>query len=427
MTEGRPALSDAIIEAAERGHRVPAVLLGSLMVTGIGQTLLYALLPLASRKFGLTSGQSSQVFALSALLWSLSSPFWGRIADRTAGVTILVIGMLGQALSNVAVGLTLLGALRGSVPHAAVYPALLLLRGINGILGSAVLPSAQGLALRQAPLKPRIAVVGAVATAWTVGTMTGPGFAAALAPLGLAAPLLVAAGLAAIASGVLALRTAGGSAAVVTSAGRRSALAMIRRRIWGFMIMQLAVGTAGAAVSQSTGFFVQDRLGLTAHGAATVTGIALSTLAGCNIAGQILAIRLRPAATALIAGGASAVAMASVAAVLAQTPAILVPALGVIGAGFGATTLGISTAASLMTRAGQQGAVAGTLASAGSLGAIISALAVMPFYDRFASVPFLTVAALAACVAVGSLFAPTPGRKAGGFAPSTPSGVPPPS
>ncbi len=377
-----------------------------MAVTGIGQTLLYALLPLASRRLGLTTGQSSQVFALSALLWSLSSPFWGRVADRTAGAGILVLGMLGQGLSNLAVGLTLYGALRGSVPHVAVYPALMVLRAINGVMGSAVLPSAQGLALRRAPAKPRIAVVGSVATAWTVGTMTGPGFAAALAPFGLAVPLIVAAGMAALASAVLGLRTSGGGAAVAVSARNPNVLPMIRRRIWGFMVMQLAVGTAVAIVSQSTGFFVQDRLGLPAHAAVTVTGIALSVLAGCNIAGQIFAIRLRPSATRLIGGGALAVMLASLAAVLVQVPAVLVPAMGAIGAGFGAVTLGLSTAASLMTRTSQQGAVAGTLASAGSLGAIVSALAVMPFYESYTSMPSLVVAGLCGCVGVGSLFAP---------------------
>jgi hypothetical protein len=181
---------------------------------------------------------------------------------------------------------------------------------------------------------------------------------------------------------------------------------MIRRRIWGYMLMQLAVGTASAIVSQSTGFFVQDRLGLSAHQAVTVTGIALSVLAGCNIGGQIFAIRLRPSATALIAGGALAVTLAGLAAVLVQSQAVLVPALGVVGAGFGAVTLGLSTAASLLTRSSQQGAVAGTLASAGSLGAIVSALAVMPFYENYTSLPYLTAAGLCACVGAGSLLAP---------------------
>ena len=393
--------------------RVPVVLLGSLVVTGIGQTLLYALLPLASRDLGLSTAQSSQVFALSALLWSLSSPFWGRLADRTGGGATLVLGMCGQALSNLAVGLTILGALRGSLPHGVVYPALLLLRGINGILGSAVLPSAQGLALRRAADRPRIAVVGAVATSWTIGSMTGPGFAAALAPLGLGAPLLVAAALAAIAACVLALRGGGASAGIARQSVGRTGFRLVGRRIWGFMLMQLAAGTANSVVAQSTGFFVQDRLGLSPHGAIAVTGLALSVLAACNVLAQMGAIRLRPPPLALISGGTVAVALAAVAAVLAETPSVLIPALGVIGAGFGLTTLGISTAASLLTRAAQQGSTAGALTAAGSIGAIVSALAIMPFYHNCTSLPLLAVAALAASVGAGSRFAPQ-GRRAAG-------------
>jgi MFS family permease len=392
--------------APAEGNRVPLVLLASLAVTGVGQTLLYALLPIASRRLGLTISQSSQIFALSALLWSLSSPFWGRLADRSGGVATLVAGMLGQAMSNLAVGLTIFGALRGEVRHAAVYPLLLVLRGINGMLGSAVLPSAQGLALRRAVLKPRIAVVGAVATAWTVGTMTGPGFAAALAPLGLPAPLLVAAMLAAVAAGVLGFHARGAWAPEPAGGRSHFASRMVRRRIWGFMLMQLAIGTAAAVISQSSGFFVQDRLGLSSRGAMTVTGVALSVLAACNVSGQVLAIRLRPAAPALIMGGGAALALAAMAAVMVQRPLVLIAAMGAMGAGLGVTSLGIATAASLRTRATQQGAVAGNLSSAGSLGAIVSALAVMPFYQQHTSVPYLAAAVLAGAVAAA-------GKKAG--------------
>jgi MFS family permease len=387
------------------------VLLGSLVMTGIGQTLLYALLPLASRALGLSSGQSSQIFALSALLWSLSSPFWGRVADRAGGITVLVVGMLGQGLSNLGVGLAIIGALRGIVPHGAMFPALLIMRGINGVLGSAVLPSAQGMALRRSPNAPRIAIVGAVATAWTLGSMTGPGFAAVLAPWGLAVPLLVAAGLSVVSACMLGVGLRGVAAVAPVFAPRRNALRMVRRRIWGFMAMQLTVGTASAVVGQSTGFFVQDQLGLTSHQAVGVTGIALSAAAACSITAQTLAIRLRPAAWVLVLIGALAVVGAAAAVELVRLPLVLMVAVGAMGAGFGSMTLGISTSASLLTRPGQQGAVAGSLASAGSLGAIVSALAIMPFYERLPWLPYGAVGVLGIFVAAGGFLAPRPGRQ----------------
>jgi MFS family permease len=400
----RPNVEQVSILSARQ--RVPLALLGSLVITGIGQTLLYALLPLASRELAMSGVQSSSVFALSALLWSLSSPFWGRLADRARGVTVLVMGMAGQGVSNLAVGITIYAAQRGMLPHPAVFPLLLALRGINGILGSAVLPSAQSLGLRSAPNRPRISVVGTIATSWTLGTMTGPGFAALLAPLGLASPLLCAAFLSFGAAATLGLRPAAAGGAVVSSAARPWALRMIRRRIWGFMLMQLGLGTANALVAQSTGFFVQDRLGLTAHGSVAIAGAGLSAMAACSIAAQILAIRLRPASHTLMIVGALAVALAAVGVILMPVAFVLVPALGVVGAGLGIATLGTSTAASLLTRAGQQGAVAGSLTSAGSLGAIVSALAVMPFYERIPDAPLIVVSVLAAIVAAGAVVAP---------------------
>ncbi len=392
---------------------MPPVLLGSLVVTGIGQTLLYALLPLAARSLGLTGFQSSAVFALSALFWSLSSPFWGRVSDRSRGVGVLVLGMIGQALSNVAVGATFFFAHRGQVPHGAVFPLLLVLRGINGVLGSAVLPSAQGMALRRAAGRPRISVVGTVASSWSIGTMAGPGFAAVLAPMGLGAPLFVAAGLSSLAGVVLLLGAGETGPAVASSAARPHALRFIRMRIWPLMVMSLGLGTANSIVAQSTGFFVQDRLGLSAHASIAVSGSALSLAAACSVAMQIVAIRLRPAAVTLILGGTGAVAVAVCAVVLAPVPWLLVPAMGVAGAGIGAGSLGISTAASLMTRPNQQGGVAGSLASASSLGAIVSALAVMPFYERLPDFPYLATGVLALCVVAGGFGVREAGRRHG--------------
>jgi MFS family permease len=397
-------------ESSGQRGRVPAVLLGSLAMTGIGQTLLYALLPMASRSLGLSGFQSSAVFALSALLWSLSSPFWGRISDRSRGASVLALGMIGQALSNFAVGATIYFAQHGRLPHAAVFPLLLGLRGINGMLGSAVLPSAQGLALRSAPGRPRIAVVGTIASSWSIGTMAGPGFAAVLAPLGLGAPLFAAAALSTLAGLLLLSRKAATGPAVASSAARPHALRFIRRRIWPLMIMSLGVGTANSIVAQSTGFFVQDRLGLSAHAAIAVSGAALSLAAACSLAMQILAIRLRPAATSLIIAGAAALALATAVVVLMPAAALLVPAIGLAGAGIGASALGLSTSASLMTRPDQQGGVAGSLASASSLGAIVSALAVMPFYEMLPDLPYLAAASLALGVVGGGVLV----RKAAG-------------
>lgn len=399
--------SDTMVAGTAR-QGVPLVLLGSLVITGIGQTLLYALLPLASRALSMSGQEASAVFALSSIFWSAFSPVWGRIADRSGGTWVMMLGMAGQALSNAAVGVVLLTALQGRLPHHLVFPLLLGLRGINGVLGSAVLPSAQGMALRAAPDRPRIALIGTVATCWAVGTMSGPGFAAGLAAFGLATPLFVAAGLALCAAAVMAGQGSRPGVVMAAAPQRAAMRRLIRRRIWPFMAMGLAIGTANSIVAQVTGFFVQDRLGVSEHRAVALSGISLSLVAGAAIAAQTAAIRLRPRPSLLMALGALAVGSACAAIVLMPVPGVLLGALAVAGAGLGAASLGISTSASLMMRPGQQGAVAGSLASASSLGALVSALAVMPFYERMPDFPYLAAGALAAAVLLASPLAPRP-------------------
>jgi len=401
-------------ELAASPGRLPLVLLGSLVITGIGQTLLYALLPLASRQLGMSEYQASAVFALSALFWSGFSPVWGRLSDRTQGVWVLALGMIGQAASNLAVGLVFFFALRGALPHPWVFPLLLTLRGINGVLGSAVLPSAQGLALRSAPHKPRIAIIGSIATCWNIGTMSGPGFATVLIGLGTGAPLFVSAGLAVLAAGVVLARAPAGAGSVIRAVPRRGAARLVRARIWPFMAMILATGTANAIVAQATAYVILDRLSLPPARAHAVIGIALSLVAARSVAAQTAAIRLRPAAHRLMTAGAAMIAIAAVAILLLPNVYVLLPALAVTGMGLGIGSLGISTAASLLMRPAQQGAVAGALASASSLGAIVSALGVMPFYHVMPNLPYLAVAVLGAGVAVASRLAP---RRSGLAAP----------
>ena len=394
--------------------RIPLVLLGSLVITGIGQTLLYALLPLASRKLGLSAAETSSVYALSALLWSGFSPFWGRMSDRAQGVWVLSVGMLGQAVSNLAVGLVFVAALRGDLPHLWVFPALLVLRGINGVLGSAVLPAAQGAALRSAPQKPRIAIIGTVATCWNIGNMSGPSFATLLIVLGTGAPLFVSAAIAVVAAGVVLARPGAQAAKRVVVPPRPGSGRLVRARIWPFMVMGLALNTANNIVAQVTAYFVLDRLGLAQTAATHVVGVALTMVAASSVAAQMVAIRLRPSAGVLMTGGALAVVVAACAILLIPVTAVLLPALSLAGMGLGVAGLGISTAASLMMRPSQQGAVAGSLASASSLGAIVSALAVMPFYAAHPDVPYGVVAALTLAVAVASRMAPRRRRVADG-------------
>ena len=52
-----------------------------LMALGMGHSLFFAIFPPLARDLGLSEVQASTIFTLSAVLWVLMSPFWGRRSD----------------------------------------------------------------------------------------------------------------------------------------------------------------------------------------------------------------------------------------------------------------------------------------------------------------------------------------------------------
>ncbi len=54
----------------------------ALMATGIGQSLVFAILAPLGREVALSEVQITSIIAVSALVFSLAAPRWGRLSDR---------------------------------------------------------------------------------------------------------------------------------------------------------------------------------------------------------------------------------------------------------------------------------------------------------------------------------------------------------
>ena len=76
-----------------------ALLFACLVSVGMGQSMLFSVLPPAARGIGLTPFQVSTIFATSASLWVFVSPAWGRRSDVAGRRRVMMIGLLGYALS----------------------------------------------------------------------------------------------------------------------------------------------------------------------------------------------------------------------------------------------------------------------------------------------------------------------------------------
>ena len=83
------SLADFPLKAARR------TLLASLVIVGMGFSVLFPILAPLGREMGLSEFQITSIIAASALTVFLSSPIWGRLSDIWGRKRVMVIGLFG--------------------------------------------------------------------------------------------------------------------------------------------------------------------------------------------------------------------------------------------------------------------------------------------------------------------------------------------
>jgi MFS family permease len=73
----------------------------ALACLGMGQSLLLSILPPLSRELGMQEWKVGAIFALSAGLWVVASPFWGRRSDRIGRKPVILIGLGASSSSSI--------------------------------------------------------------------------------------------------------------------------------------------------------------------------------------------------------------------------------------------------------------------------------------------------------------------------------------
>jgi len=182
-------MSEARTERLPGGIWVLAVV-AFLVAVGFG--VVYPVLPIFARTFGVSNFLVAMVVSAFALLRLLFAPAAGHLLTRLAERSLLVAGVWIVAASSAMAGL------------ARTYGELLAWRGIGGI-GSAMFSiSAMGLLLALAPPQRRGRASGLFSGGFLLGGMAGPAVGGLLTGVSLAAPFFFYAGTLA-AAGLVAL------------------------------------------------------------------------------------------------------------------------------------------------------------------------------------------------------------------------------
>lgn len=400
----------AVDEAAREGPVAPRarafrVLFAGLVCVGIGHSIVFSILPPLARELGIAEVAVGTVFTVSAALWVLASPLWGRLSDTSGRRRVILVGLLGYSASTWAFAATVQAGLSALIPAALVFPLLVASRALFGAIGSGIFPAAQAyVADRTAPGE-RVAGVATVGAAMGLGTALGPALGALLVGFGLLAPLYAVAGIAVASTlGVWWWLPAGSHRPTPGAAGRMSPREPAVRP---YLLIGLAMSTAQAILMQTIGFHFMDSLALDAGAAAKTAGLGLSVFAAASLAAQLGIMRVvRPAATTLLrAGGLLGVAACALL-VAPASLASLTGAMAIAGLALGCLRPGNLAAASLSVGGDRQGAVAGLVGATVAAGWIVAPVVGTGLYSVAPLAPYVLGAALMGFVAVMTVAEP---------------------
>ncbi|MEM7763200.1 MAG: MFS transporter [Pseudomonadota bacterium] len=363
------------------------LLLASVMGLGMGQTVTFAVLPPLGRQLGLSEFQVGSVFSVSALMWVLLSPAWGRLSDRWGRKPVILAGMSGYIVSTAAFTSAIAFGLAGGVSLLLIYLLLVTTRSIYGAVGPGLRVAAQAYIVDRTSLKDRTVAIAGLSAAFGLGNVIGPGLAA-FSGLGLLTPLWFIVGF------MLCL-----AVAVMIWLPEKSApgqqrdqsrLPVTDPRLRPFLIYGLVAGLAIATPMQVSAFYFIDVLGFDINESAQFVGVGLTASALAALFSQLVLVqRFRLSARTMMLGGGVILAVAQVALALSNSFAPYVFALMLNGLGAGMAIPGYNAGASLSVGSHEQGAVAGIAGAMAAAGFMLVPFINLNLYQINPHYPFL--------------------------------------
>ncbi|HWA46676.1 MAG TPA: MFS transporter, partial [Dongiaceae bacterium] len=263
-----------------------------LLVVGAGNSMLAALLPPLVRRLHLPDSSIGWIFSLSAVLWVLTSPYWGRLSDKTGRKPIIAAGLGAYSVSMGSFATVVIIGMMGGLTGGGLFVGLILSRAIFGAFGSASTPAAQAYVADRTHLSQRTEELAALSAAFALGQVLGPGVCAAIAAkVGLVTPLVMTSALAAAASFTIWRFLPEPEKPAVTSAGQEGPLDALRLaadpRLAGYLIFGFGLSVVTGTLQQVFALFTMDRLNAQGNAGAELAALGFMVSALTLLATQM--------------------------------------------------------------------------------------------------------------------------------------------
>ncbi len=381
-------------------HRRAFVVLFTCMIAvGMGQTVVFAVLPPLGREIGLAEVQVGAIVSASSITFFLASPIWGRISDRIGRKRVLLIGLVGYTLGTLLFAAGFQAAMLGLLAPSAAFLYLTFARMAQATVMSATPPAASAYVADITDARTRTRGMGGMGAANNLGAIIGPAIGGLLATLSLLLPLYFAATMTLIAAATA--WRALPEPPRQTQAVRRERLRFADRRILPFVIVGVLMFVGIAVAQQTLAFRFQDLLDLTGQQTARMFGFAMMTAAGLSLFAQgVIVQRMELSPLTLLRLAVPLLIAAFVLMTLAQGSALLFLGMALMGLGMGMAAPGFMAGASLAVSQDEQGAVAGVTAACPPLGFTIGPLLGTALYQLDPQLPYLVTTCIYVPLAV---------------------------
>lgn len=368
--------------------RVFRILFFSLFCIGIGNSILFSILPGIARKTGMPEAAVGAIATLSAVIWVFASSFWGRRSDVLGRRRVIQIGLIGFFLSTAGFGIAValaLNHLLGGV--VGTFCALILSRALYGLLGSGVNPASQAMVADHTPPDDRVRQIGALTAAFALGTAFGPAIAGAMVHrFGFVSPFILTSALALLAVAMVTrflpdLRAEPSLLNAENAPPKSMWRMVVDPRISAFMVFGVLLSLGQAVIFQVFGFYVIDRLHVTPEaGIALAAGPITAGSLALIIARVVLIPRLQMRASELMFWGTCCGVLGAVMMAFGHDLGVFTLAQMATGVGLGVAMPGYTAGASAKVGAHEQGSVAGLAVSMSGVGFTIGPILGLVIY-----------------------------------------------
>jgi MFS family permease len=358
------------------------VLILALTATSMGQSLVFAILAPLGREVDLGEVQITSIIGLSALIFGLASPRWGRFSDRVGRKPIIITGLTGYTVGTLFFTSVFYAGLTGLLSGALLYGILLLTRCSQSIVMSATGPASAAYAADHSSREQRTRTMARLGTANSMGTILGPAVSGALATFGLLAPLYFAAAFAALAAVVVWRKLPVTPAIQPVGHKPTRKLRYTDRRVALLLVTGIGLFVGFSSIQQTLGFQLQDKLHLSGIETAQMSGAAMMVSAIFSFLVQVTVmqrVQLRP--TQFIRIGLLSMLFGATVVAGFETFAVLAVGMAFLGTGMALCMPAVSAGASLAVTPEEQGAAAGLVSSCPAIGFALGPISAGALYQ----------------------------------------------